>query len=176
MEQRVGIFSKRSGHDQVSKNSVQEMPRAAGFDQWRSAASAQACEDPRRNGSLIDQLPISQRLPRDGEFHVVWQVYLHARDGATARVYGLEWLTGQPGPWGSYYGVIDSTGSGITVEGIATREWSLSNRNCDPGEYLVMWDGYFNAPGPVEAKQAACQCLEQAGDELAQQLAVAPMG
>jgi hypothetical protein len=125
--------------------------------------------------SPIGELPISQRLPREGEFHVVWQVYLYAPNGAEARRLGLDWLTQPPGPWDSYYGVIDSTGAGITVEGIDTREWSLLDRNCDPGEYMVMWDGYFTASGPVEAKQAACRCIEQAGDELAQQITVAPI-
>jgi hypothetical protein len=114
---------------------------------------------------LIARLPVGQRRPNPGEFHVIWQVYLFARSEADAQHGALDWLKAST-PWGMYYGVIDSNDRALTVEGVSVRGWSLFDRPTDPSEYMVVWETYIQAPDLVEAKQIACQQMEEQGDSI----------
>jgi hypothetical protein len=105
-------------------------------------------------------LPIGQRLPDPGEFHVVWQAYRDDTDRDSAERWGVSWIEFKT-PWDAPYLVISSDGSRATVYGAsADSDWTFYRNERRPGEFLLLWDAYIEASSPVEAKQEACRQIE----------------
>lgn len=112
------------------------------------------------NTGVISGLPVGQRLPEQGEYHVLWQHYQYGPTVEHAMDRTIEWLT-QKTPWDFSYFVIDSRGQRMNVVGAwIDPEWAFFRRALDPGEFHVLWEAYIKAPDAVEAKQEACRRIE----------------